>query len=320
MAPHLIVVEGLPGSGKSTLSQSLMLAYSASGCETRWYSELEVDHPLAYVYRPDRDRTLDEYVTACRTRWQHFLDDCARETERTVIVDAWLLQDPVFSMLLANVERRQIVDIMSELWRLVPRASSAVLYLTQRDVPAAVEHFCASRGPRMRSFYVERNDRSAFAEARGVSGPAGLNRFWTEHRAICDAILADVAPNRIDKDVSARNWPSVAAEVLAAFDLELPWRNEDDLERFTGSYRLDETAATFDVVEREGRLLLRGFPFFWRDADQELLPLGSGLFAVQSWPATVRFEVRAGVACSLDVTEQHRCGQAPWPAGSYART
>jgi hypothetical protein len=72
-------------------------------------------------------------------------------------------------------------------------------------------------------------------------------------------------------------------------------------------------------VERAGHLSLAGFPFFWRSVDVPLNALGSGLFAVESWPATVHFEAVEGVVRSLTVSEQQRFGQPPWPAGTYAR-
>jgi thymidylate kinase len=50
MPARLIVVEGLPGSGKSTFSQALTHAFEAAGTNARWYSELELDHPIGHVY------------------------------------------------------------------------------------------------------------------------------------------------------------------------------------------------------------------------------------------------------------------------------
>ncbi len=322
MPSRLIVVEGLPGSGKSSFAQAIQLGCQGANRPARWYSELEVDHPLDYVYRPEQDASVEAHFETCRAAWQRFLARAvsADGAEQTVIVDAWFLQDPVFGLLLADVEHERIARGMVELWSLLPRTSTTVLYLTRREVAAAVDHLCETRGEHMRNFYVGRNDRSRFAASRTVSGASGLIRFWTEHRDICDAVLQASSLNTVVEDVSEHDWEVVTTRVLAAFDLERSTHEEPNCERYGGSYLLDAKAGTFfEVVAAAGRLLLRNFPFFWRNIDQPLIPCGNATFAVQSWPASVSFELERGTARALIVSELHRCGQSPWPAGIYPR-
>jgi hypothetical protein len=171
------------------------------------------------------------------------LGDNVQGTEKSVIVEAWLLQNPIFSLLMANVERGEIVRAMCTLHALLPRTTS-VVNLTQHDVAAAVKYFCETRGESMRDFYIRRNDASPFAEARGVSGMGGLVRFWTEHSEICDAVLNRSDTPRVTLDVSHRRWEIVTGEALAHFGLR-PLdadRWHTDLDRFTGTYLLDELA------------------------------------------------------------------------------
>lgn len=167
---------------------------------------------------------------------------------------------------------------------------------------------------------MERNDESPFASSRNVRGMPGLIQFWTEHRAVCDAVVRSSSLRTVTRDVSRYDWTDATKEVLSAFDLEVPWVEDANLARFSGSYVLDEaTGATFDVIERAGRLVLARFPFFWRSSETPLRALGGGEFAVESWPASVHFETVDGVVRSLTVSEHQRFGQPPWPAGHYAR-
>jgi hypothetical protein len=320
VASQLVIVEGLPGSGKSTLSQAISIATTQAGRVARWYSELELNHPLANAYPPEETGSLEEYFATCRASWLKFLEDHARHPERTCVVEAWLLQDLVFGLLADDVPRDAIIQGMNELWRLLPVATTTVVYLGKRDVSQAVRDVCEQRGAPMAEFYVSRNDDSPFARSRNVRGLPGLIQFWSEHRALSDEIIGSSGLRTFTRDVSRYDWPPATAELLSALDLAVPWAENEDLTPFIGSYVLDEsTGTTFEVVERARCLYLAGFPFFWRSADARLKPLGHGTFAVESWPATVRFDRLDGVARALTVSEEQRFGKPPWPAGTYVR-
>jgi hypothetical protein len=297
MAGRLIAVEGLPGSGKSSLSQALAVASKENRNDVRWYSELEVNHPLACIYEAERDRTVDGYVSRCGEIWRRSLRS-HEEGETAVIVEAWLLQGPIFGLLLANMDPLEIIEGMCRLHAHLEKA--IFVYLTQHDVPAAVDHFCASRGETMRAFYISRNDVSPFARARGVSGFDGLVRFWTDHRDICDAVLERVAHPRVVQDVSDYEWKGITNQVIAKLGLQPvdTARWSFDLDPFAGRYRLDADR-TFDLVVEQGKLFAMSFPFFWREVETELVPDGVDSFFVRSWPTVGSFEMSEGYARSV---------------------
>ena len=49
---RLIMVEGVPGTGKSTTAQMVAAAQGAAGRPVRWHYEEEVGHPV-FVYRDE---------------------------------------------------------------------------------------------------------------------------------------------------------------------------------------------------------------------------------------------------------------------------
>lgn len=314
----LLALEGLPGSGKSTFAQALAAAFCRAGASVRWYSELEVGHPLAIGYSSERYGCVEAHLAEAQRAWHDFVRD-PEHAERVVIVDAWLLQDPVFSLLSEDVAAADIVRGMERLFAELPTSSTTLVELVQRDVSRAVHGFCRSRGERMRAFYVARNDGSAFARARGISGIDGLVRFWSEHRAICDAVLQRAPFRRITIDVSDRDWPAASTALSDALGVPWPAPPRLELEQFCGAYALDDRGGTFDVALDAEGLVLRRFPFFWREVDTELIALGDGRFWVRSWPAEVHFDVRDGAVRSLVVSELRRAGQPPWPSGTYPK-
>jgi hypothetical protein len=120
--------------------------------------------------------------------------------------------------------------------------------------------------------------------------------------------------------VSHHQWEAITAEVLAQLGLQ-PVETDRwcaDLERFAGTYLLDEKR-TFELVVERGRLFARRFPFFWREVATELVLDGTTSFFVRSWPTVGAFDMRKERALSVTFRELAHAGQPPWPSGTYRR-
>jgi len=55
-ATKVVLVEGLPGCGRSTTAQFVVLHGRRHGVPARWYYEVEVPHLVAGSYRPEVQR------------------------------------------------------------------------------------------------------------------------------------------------------------------------------------------------------------------------------------------------------------------------
>ena len=78
----LIVVDGLPGSGKSTTCQWLELQLQRSGIKARWLPEAEIPHPLwwytqwdgATYLPPDFDQIpMTKFIETSLAKWIDFV-------------------------------------------------------------------------------------------------------------------------------------------------------------------------------------------------------------------------------------------------------
>ena len=145
----LILLEGLPGSGKSTTAQALLRALTAHGVAARWWYEEQLGHPVYAFTDPVSLRGLLDDLAAGRyrrvvadalRRWRAFAADLAA-SEGVVLVDSALLGYLTWTLFPAGIPQSPAGGA-SPCGRLVqPNATCAVC----RGGPHSPVH----RGPRL---------------------------------------------------------------------------------------------------------------------------------------------------------------------------
>ena len=323
---RLILLEGAPGSGKSTTAQTIARRLHKQGIPARWWYEEEAGHPI-YVFH-DRaalqqtiaDLTGGQYqqvVAAALEQWRRFAERLRGE-ETIAIVDGCLYGYLTWSLFPLDVPPDEIRAYISKVEEIIAPAAPCLIYFRQDDLAASLRRLCDRRGPAIEQSYVERSTQSAYGRRRGLRGFAGMVDFWTDFRRLTDAAFAGSALAKLAVDTSTGDWPVYQRQVTGflalppATDVTMP---SAALERFTGRYShtVNDRQQICTVALRDCVLVLDGVPELWPRS--RLLSEADTNFAVESLPLAVTFAVNAsGVAVSLTVTGP------PLLAGSVTRT
>jgi hypothetical protein len=102
---RLVLVEGLPGTGKSTTAQFLALHAARHGRRARWYYEEEAGHPVTGSYHPSADPLA---------RWAAFVRAAGQADELVVLESAWL-QWPILALLRHDLAPEAILAVVGEI-------------------------------------------------------------------------------------------------------------------------------------------------------------------------------------------------------------
>ncbi|MGN6759377.1 MAG: hypothetical protein ACTHMJ_23660 [Thermomicrobiales bacterium] len=311
---RLILLEGAPGSGKSTTAQIIARRLREQGIPARWWYEEEADHPVyafhdhASLQQTVADLTGGQYrrvIAAALEQWRRFVDGLRTE-ETVAIVDGCLYGYLTWSLFPLDVPLNEIRAYVSAVEQIIAPAEPCLIYFRQDDLAASLRRLCDRRGPAIEQSYVERSTQSAYGKRRDLQGFAGMVAFWTAFRRLTDAAFVGSAMPRLAIDTSTGDWPAYqrqVADFLAlppATDVTMP---SAALERFTGRYgrTVNNRQETCTVALRDGDLVLDGVPELWPQS--RLLPEGGTAFAVESFPLNVTFAVGAsGKAVSLTLT------------------
>jgi hypothetical protein len=133
---RLVLVEGLPGAGKSTTAQHLVLHAGRHGHRARWAYEEEAGHPVTGSYYPS---------AAPLARWAAFVR-AARDADELIVLESALLQWPIMALLRHDLAPEAILAAVGEITVLLAPLDPLLVYLSLPDVEAAVRAIGAQRG------------------------------------------------------------------------------------------------------------------------------------------------------------------------------
>jgi hypothetical protein len=287
MMPALVLVDGLPGCGKSTTAQFLALKLERARRSARWHYEEEANHPV--FAHPFSSSTWRGYFEDRLGGWAAFAAEVKAGVEVRILESA-LLQAPIMTLLRADVDVNIILLYLARVQDVLRPLDPMVVHLRHPRPEQTVADVGRQRGFRWQSGHIQRFEASEYARARGLAGLPGLLTYWRDHAALCDRALAASPLRALVVDVSVGAWDERRRRILDA--LSVPWTEEPPvpaayLARFVGSYRGAGARARECAVElRDARLCLDGL--LW--PENPLLPRARNLFDVQSWPLQAEFE------------------------------
>ena len=299
----LILVEGIPGAGKSTLAHALLRQLHARGIAARWWYEEVVGHPV-YCFR-DRAELLSVVadlssgqhrvvIAAALAQWRHFAATVTASDE-VVLLDGCLFGYLTWSLFLFAVPADETLAYVAEVGAILADLRPQIVYLRQADVSASWRWLSARRGEDWTEGAIERATASAYGRLHHLTGFAGLTAFWQAYQRLADDAFDRLpAPKlRLPAGPHARSQALPdALSLLGLAPLPETFLPPADLASYAGTYTRrdapDEGPAVISL--HDGDLRLDGVPQFWRQ--NRLIPLPSGDFAVESFPHTVRFVAR----------------------------
>ena len=284
--PALVLVEGMPGSGKSTTAQWLAGELERQGRPARWVHEGEVPHPVVDpppVFLRDWKEILGRHFTG----WSRFAA-AVRAEETVVVVEGAFLQRSVAAILRRNLDGEIIRTFVARIADIIRPLDPALVYFHARDPINAFRTICDKRGMAWTLQHIGGFDGSAWARTHGASGMAGVLDYWREHAALCDAAAADAGLRTVTVGPEVGDWPARRRHIAAFLGLTDPPSADGggpDLARFVGSYR-NERGREARLSIHDGVLAVDGL--LWRR--NRLVPRSPSIFEAESWPFRLTFE------------------------------
>ncbi|TWU12549.1 hypothetical protein CA54_13730 [Symmachiella macrocystis] len=323
---RIILVDGMPGTGKSTLSQFIFRQLRSDGQPVEWYHEESGTHPVRLFYEPQRHRSWSNYCDEVVLSWQRFVRELGSGND-VAVIDAAVLQNHVRSLLIYDCDRDLIVDLVLRIEKVITALNPVLIYLTPRDIESNFRDVVESRGQRLMELWTAAHDQYPYSRSTGLTGYAGFIKFWKEFDEISNRVFARIGFKKLRQRVSHDDWKTRYAEVLD--DVGIP-RSEsvsaaNHLERFAGDYQMleDRSATTFRLRPHGDSLVatvdqptfdIQSGPFgCFRQV--RLIPQARNEFYVAAWPHVVCFaEDATGLITSLSVNNSSE----GWPPCQFA--
>lgn len=182
----LILIEGLPGSGKSTMAEMLCEAAKANGVRSSWYLEQSKDHPVHPVDIKS-DKHNKYFPERCLKQWARFVSE-NKNNEHLFIFEGSLFQSTVRFML-EGKNKELISDYYSECQLILSSVHPKLIYLRPVDVENHIYWTMDNRGEEWTYKVAEYLEKTPYCSERKWQGKNGMISFWSEYAQVCDALI-----------------------------------------------------------------------------------------------------------------------------------
>ena len=200
----LILLEGLPGSGKSTTSQWLHRRFSQCGVSAHWYYELAANHPLTH-HCDLKKVSREELVKQCLRTWSSFLSSEVTDYD-VIIIDSGFFQKNVMLMMNLDIDRKEILRYSKQVERRLNQFNPHLVYLNQNNVGAHISSTYFSRGKIFEDALTDWSTSTQFSLRKKYKGLEGSIAYWCDYKNLCDRIFSECHLNKVVIDVSEKRW------------------------------------------------------------------------------------------------------------------
>ena len=180
---RLILIEGVPGSGKSKLEETLCEEALSSGLNASWYLEESRDHPV----HPHIDRSgmdLSEYYLR---QWKNFISANA-DQDHLFILEGSLFQSTIRFMIEEDNEI-MIPEYFAQCQLLLASISADLIYLRPPDIRPHIDWISETRGVDWTGKVSRYLEGTPVCKKNGWSGGNCMNEFWSYYADVCDLLV-----------------------------------------------------------------------------------------------------------------------------------
>lgn len=297
----MILVEGVPFTGKSTTSEYIATQLDLNRYPAHWVPEgMMLQHYFPHVLAVlKQQQTISE--TVLWAEWSAFVA-AALAAPTTFVVDSALSYAAVYPLLMADRPVAAIHAVLRQIAELCVPLQPRVIHLVG-DVEQLVPASIIERGEGWREHLVGQAEASPYQRARGRSGVAGATSFMHDAQLLLRAILAPDDWPTLTLDVTVPNWAAHRRAILAFLKLdELPIHHPElarsVLQSYIGAYAPEDSEQSEDLlsVRLEHNMLALHGPNMRYGT---LLPVSAARFHLQGTALDIEFVVEDGLTRRL---------------------
>jgi len=313
---RLILLEGVPGSGKSTMAQFLARELTAQRIANHWWYEEDRAHPLYVFHDPGSlqqvldDLAIGQYrqvVAAALVKWRQFATRL-QSSDRIVLLDGCLLGYLTWTLFPFDVRVEEIQRYLGQVEEILRSADPCLIYLYQDDLTQALRTIGERRGGDTRDRLIRNATQSPYGQRKGLCGFNGMVAFWTDYRRLADEAAQATGFATLAIETGAGDWSTYQQQALAFLEVP-PTRGvvvpSAELQRCVGTYVQLDAACVGQVKAivrlEDDHLVIDGLPQVWPHT--RLTATSAHTFDIDSLPFAVTFATdSAGVVDRMIVT------------------
>jgi hypothetical protein len=210
----LILIEGLPGAGKSTSTVHLGTVLQQHGIACRFYQEEDDPHPI-----PCLDFEIKALPQSTVPLWRNFVNQAVPESIITII-ESRLWQNTALFMYMSEIEVEDILKFQQQVCQVLTPLSPVLLYLEQENTDNALRQMVTARGNQWMEDTLSETIQYPWFKSRGFTNFTGWVQFFEEWHYIAERLYNDWPSNKKKIVNPHENWVEAYEQMYTFLQIE----------------------------------------------------------------------------------------------------
>jgi len=229
----MVLVDGLPGSGKSTTADYIARELEQRGIPRRILRERETDHPLnvgGELHPSGRTTgarlfaayTVGSFVEESLARWSAFVGE-AMPSARVNILDAYPFQNSLRVLLQMDADPVVLAGYQSRVEAAAAGLDPVLIYLDPGDVELAFRAIAEQRGRAWMDYAIAVVTDCPYASSRRLHGMDGAVAVLRTYKELLDESVARCPFPKLVLSIADSRWPDCHAAIREFLRLPPTW-------------------------------------------------------------------------------------------------
>lgn len=231
----LILVDGIPGSGKSTTAQWIAIELRKRQIEADWFMDEHRGNPITIW----DDSSPESFISRTLDNWKQ-LTQASQTSHQIIVLEGCLLQHILGRLLSQDIERARIIACIQAVYDHIRPLQPILIYFYQANLELALRTVYAERGSEWAEYMLKGLEKSPYAVSRQLTGFEALFQYYHEDRTLTDRLLQGLGIRTLAVENSKREW-LVYQEQIRQYLMLSPLIREpmgtDYLAQLEGHYR-----------------------------------------------------------------------------------